>query len=269
MWDYNTIYFKIASALALAIFALGLLSHLSLWLRGNVEGKRFSSVWTKAGHLLYRAPAVFFRGRVLKAFFWDGLLQRQLLKESSLRWVMHMSLTWGSLELLFVGSLGNMAREYGLVSLSKDAPWFAVVNEIGGLLLLLGVGIASYRRYILRVPQLRTEAEDSLILGWLAVAALSGYLVEAGRLLSQGVSPHIAVYSFIGYGLSRLLQPLGFPWASAYPYLWWTHAIVALSLVAYIPYSKLFHILTSPVSIMLKSSAPDCTISGEQAIYDH
>lgn len=242
------------------------MGNLSLWLQGSVGREKCSSTWSKIGYLLSRVPAVFFQKKALKAFCLEGLLQQQLLKESPQRWVMHLSLTWGSLELFFVGSLGNMARKYGLVSLSPDAHWFAVVNEAGGLLLLLGIGIASYRRYIRKVPQLRTEAEDSLILGWLAVIALSGYLVEAGRFLSQEISPHIAVYSFIGYALSRLLQPLDISWTSVYPYLWWYHGIMALSLVAYIPYSKLFHLLTSPISIMLKSSAPGLP-SAEEAVH--
>jgi nitrate reductase gamma subunit len=38
----------------------------------------------------------------------------------------------------------------------------------------------------------------------------------------------------------------------AEPYLWWVHAGVSLGLLAYLPYSKLFHIFVGPLSLLAR-----------------
>jgi nitrate reductase gamma subunit len=262
---FGTTAYYLLSGLALIVFGLGLLGHLVFWLQGSVGTGEAVSVRAKGWYLLRRLPAFLFCSRVWGAFLSQGLLQQQLLRESKVRWLMHMSITWGCLELFFVGSLGSLLRDYQLISLSRDAPWFALINDVGGFLVLFGIAIAALRRYLVRTPQLRTEWEDSLILGWLALAVLSGYLVEAARLLAQGVSQNLAIYSFGGYGLSRLIGLLNLPWDSAHSFLWWAHAGVTFSLIAYIPFSKLFHLLSSPLSLMVKSVAeePGLTLSRE------
>lgn len=242
--------FYIAAGVATLIFALGVWGNISFWLSPDFsrDGSRRSR-WTYAGNFL----RLLFSPAGLRTFFLEVLGQRGLLRESPLRWAMSVSFAWGALELFFIGSLGNMLREYRIYPLSKDAPWFAVVNEVGGLLLLLGLSLAVLRRYVLRQPQLPSGWDDGPILLWIAVIALSGYLAEASRLLAEGSGAGLAVYSFVGYTLSLGLAPLKLSWASAEPVLWWFHAGTSLALLAYLPYSKLFHIFTAPVSLLTRT----------------
>ncbi|MEE8473503.1 MAG: respiratory nitrate reductase subunit gamma [Dehalococcoidia bacterium] len=242
--------FIVLSTTAALVFVLGVGGNLAFWLSGK-RGDEAAPLSARVLGLLKNAPSFLLSPRTLKAFLTHGLLQVQLLREDRLRWLMSMSLTWGTLELFFVGSLGNAVDDYGIAPLSQDDPWFALLNEAGGLLVLLGVGIAVYRRYVARVPQLRGGWNDGLILAWLTLAVLTGYLTEAGRLISEAVPLDAARYSFGGHAVSRL----GVDWAGAYGFLWWLHTIVALSLFAYIPYSKLFHIITGPLSIMARARA--------------
>ncbi|MEK6816664.1 MAG: hypothetical protein AABY09_03555, partial [Nanoarchaeota archaeon] len=167
--------------------------------------------------------------------FSQGLLQAHLFRESRLRWAMSVALAWGAIELFFVGSLGNMGQEYGLFSLSKDEPWFALVNDIGGAMLLLGVLLAALRRYVLRERQLPFAWDDGIVLAWRAPGGGGG----------------AAGYSFMGNTLARGLEGLGATGA-AEPYLWWAHAGVSLGLLAYLPYSKLFHIFLGPLSLLAR-----------------
>ena len=166
---------------------------------------------------------------------------------------MHLSLSWSFAGLFIIGSGGNFLIDLG-VPLTKDDHWFAATNDFLGLTLLLGVAIALQRRYLSPKPYVRTVFEDTAILAFLAVLALSGFLVEAARYLKEGTSDSVAAYAFLGYPLSRALEPLGADWARAHDALWWHHASSGLGLVAYLPYSKLFHMFASPATIAI--SAP-------------
>lgn len=235
--------FYVVAALAGAIFLLGVATNLAFWLSGVQPGQR----WQRLRGFLGFA----FSPRGLGIMLSQGLVQGHLFKESRLRWAMSVALAWGALELFFIGSLGNSAQEYGLFFLSKDEPWFALLNDVGGAMLLLGLALAVVRRYVVRETKLPFAWDDGVILAWLLVAALSGFLVEASRLLAQGVPAGTAGYSFIGSLLARGLGSLGVTGA-AEPYLWWGHAVVSLGLLAYLPYSKLFHILVGPLSLLAR-----------------
>jgi nitrate reductase gamma subunit len=196
------------------------------------------------------------RRPTLRALFWNGLVQRQLWRESRQRWLMHISLSWSFAGLFVIGSGGNFLLDLG-IPLTKDDHWFAATNDFLGMTLLLGVAIALQRRFISPKPHVRTVFGDTAILALLALLTLSGYLVEAARYLKEGTPDGAAAYAFLGYPLSRALEPLGADWARAYEASWWLHASSGLALVAYLPYSKLFHMFASSATIAISAPAAE------------
>ena len=245
------------AALALAVFAWGVFERVRFWLR---PGPRESIVHPDVG-ATFRSPAgglkastTFRRPSSLRALFWNGLVQRQLWRESRQRWLMHVSLSWSFVGLFVIGSGGNVLIDLG-APLAKDDHWFAATNDFLGLALLLGLAIALQRRFIAPRPYIRTAFEDAAILALLAFLALSGFLVEAARYLKEGTPDGVAAYAFLGYPLSRVLDPLGADWTRAHDALWWFHGSFGLALVAYLPYSKLFHMFASPTTIAVNAPA--------------
>jgi len=241
------------SALALAVFAWGVFERVRFWLRPTRP--RLNPPLRDETRSFSRAEG--FNPQkcipVLRTLFWNGLVQRQLWRESRQRWLMHLSLSWSFAGLFVIGSGGNFLIDLG-VPLAKDDHWFAATNDFLGLTLLLGVAIALQRRFLSAKPYVRTAFDDTAILILLAFLALSGFLVEAGRYLKEGTTAGAAAYAFIGYPLSRALDPLGLDWARAWDAFWWLHASSGLALVAYLPYSKLFHMFASAATIAI--SAP-------------
>ena len=63
--------------------------------------------------------------------------------------VMHFCLGWGFLELLFATTIDFFVTRGWFVAYLpvKDTPWFAALNDFGGLLLFIGLLMAVYRRY--------------------------------------------------------------------------------------------------------------------------
>lgn len=240
------------SALALAVFAWGVFERVRFWFRPELRGNPGGIRWGRALSLAVQGLRRL-RRPTLRALFWNGFVQRQLWRESRQRWLMHMSLSWSFAGLFVIGSGGNFLLDLG-VPLTKNDHWFAATNDFLGLTLLLGVAIALQRRFLSPKPHVRTVFEDTAILALLAFLALSGYLVEAARYLKEGTPDGAAAYALVGYSLSRTLEPLGADWARAYDAFWWLHASSGLALVAYLPYSKLFHMFASPTTIAI--SAP-------------
>ena len=99
-------FFIISFYFALAIFGLGLLYKLSTWFRYSLDTVAVEISATQRvfcaikGIILTIFSAKFFI--LLKVFVFDVLLQIRILRQSVLRWVMHMFIFWGFMLLLFM-----------------------------------------------------------------------------------------------------------------------------------------------------------------------
>jgi Fe-S oxidoreductase/nitrate reductase gamma subunit len=161
--------------------------------------------------------------------------------------VMHFLLGWGFIELFFATTVDFFVARGWLVAYlpTKDTPWFAALNDLGGLMLLAGTLLALYRRAFRKPEPLPHDGfrgrgnllGDTGILLFLLVLVIGGFLAEAARLARD--APPTAVWSWIGYPLSRTAAP-GF-WLALEPVLWWFHAVTALLFIALIPMTKMFH----------------------------
>ncbi len=252
------------AALALTIFLVGTIGRVRFWLSGtpNANGRDLSA---EPLELLRRGLGILLQPQALRALFWNGLVLRQVWRESPFRWLIHVTIAWSFLGLFAIGSLGNMAADLG-APLEKDDALFAILNDGMGLTLLAGLALAFGRRYVSPKPYTRTLFEDATVLVILAVLGIGGFLVEAGRYLDEGTSASVGGYAFVGYPLSQAVEPLGWDWAVVYDWLWWTHSLLALGLVAYLPYSKLFHMFSSPLTVALEAGDVDAQIPTQRVV---
>jgi nitrate reductase gamma subunit len=243
------------AALALVVFLAGAIGRVRFWLSGSLPAADTSDQ-TGALALARRGLSILLLPQTLCALFWNGLLLRQVWQESRLRWLIHLTVSWSFVGLFAIGSLGNMASDLG-APLEKDDAWFAAFNDSMGLALLVGLALALGRRYVSPKPYTKNLFEDAALLVILALLGVGGLLLEAGRYLKEGTSASVGGYAFLGYPLSQAVEPLDWDWALVYDWLWWTHSLLALGLVAYLPYSKLFHLFTSPLAIALDAGDAD------------
>jgi nitrate reductase gamma subunit len=188
--------------------------------------------------------------RGVRVLFLDILFQRQSLRMGFGRWLTHLSLSLGFMELFFVGSVGLFLADLGLLSLTKDTPWFAFINDFFGLALPLGVVFAIWRRFVVKMPQLTSDFFDRLLMTLLALVILTGFFVEGARLAKEVVPWSSAKYSFVGVWVAGL-WPSAQVAAGWYAPLWWGHAAMSLAFVVCLPFTKLFHMIASPLSLLL------------------
>ncbi len=208
--------FRFALYFSLSLFGAGLIYKLVSWFRCPIgDQSRGISPLRRFSSAVRGLAAVLFGRRVLllgKIFFADVLLQLRLKKEGSLRWFMHLTLFYGFLFLLFFHALDRhitikLFPEY----VSTLNPFFFLRNFFGALL-LLGLAIAAYRRFRDKVLRLTTGRQDLFALVLLGVIILSGFFLEASKIVSpQRFQEMNQEYAFIQD--DRELQALRAYWS--------------------------------------------------------
>ncbi|HXX58969.1 MAG TPA: respiratory nitrate reductase subunit gamma [Thermodesulfovibrionales bacterium] len=196
-------------------------------------------------------------GRAVKIWLAEVFLQRQLFGLSSFRWLLHLLIFFGFIALAFLSlflfllkPLGYLNLDGGLTGYFLRGGGYVFIKIWGdsfGLALLLGLVAASVRRFLFRPAQQINNQADLVLLFLLFWLTLSGFALEGLRL---ALAPaEIARYSFVG----RLFIPPGNytlealkPWLTA---LWVLHCFSGLSLLLYLPHSKLLHSILSPLVI--------------------
>lgn len=244
----DSLVFHAVTVLTALLFAWGVYEHVAFWFQGNLGPGVRGSSGEKRSHALREVGRALSKRSTYGHLLSNVVLQRQVLEESFGRWFMHVSLMWGLLGLFFVGSVANMAMDLHLVPFDKDTPWFAVANEVFGLLVLLGALVALARRYVLGVHQLRSTLDDIVIMAGVGLGVLSGFLLEVARLNMEGVGAGAAAYSFVAQWGRQWLSA-AWPWAGIHTVVWWFHFLAGSAMVAYLPHSKLFHPLVAPLSV--------------------
>lgn len=123
---------------------------------------------------------------------------------------------------------------------TADHPVTAFLNEIGGVMMTVGLAFYVVRRYLVRPAQLRTGSMDTWMVGGLGLILLTGWGTEIVRLNAgyDGTAPYLA---FIGYPLSRLVSGWNLPWKELSEWLFLGHGLLTSVVIVTIPYSKFIH----------------------------
>ncbi len=249
--------FYLVACAALAVFAYGLWSRIRKYRAGRPADR-----WNHVGERV----ALVFRTMLTHA---------TLRKRDLYSGVAHWLIFWG-FAVLFLGS-DVIAVNHDLLKPISPALQFwkgafyegySFLLDLMGLGLLVGLAMMAGRRWLSRPAQLdytRPERgdgdydrsgyrqDDQIFLLGLSLIAVTGFLNEALRIVAD--RPAFEVWSVVGWRLADALEALGLTPAAAgrlHAYSWWVHAALALAFVAYIPYSKAFHILAALANLFCR-----------------
>ena len=124
-----------------------------------------------------------------------------------------------------------------------------LIVDFFGLFVLIGIGLAAVRRMIKKPRQLVYTDEATWILVAIFVLAFTGFVVEGWRIAVtqdqwRSWSPIGALFagaseSFMDVGAMRI----------GHVVVWWFHLVTALAFLAWAPYTKLAHVVTSPLNV--------------------
>ncbi|UCD43170.1 MAG: respiratory nitrate reductase subunit gamma [Chloroflexota bacterium] len=138
---------------------------------------------------------------------------------------------------------------------------FELVMDLAGVAILIGVIMALFRRLVLRPKIQETSWDDYYALIMLALIPIAGFTVEATRFVTT--SPPWAPWSPVGNWLAGLMRSAGMTPETAiglHRYLVYAHVILGLALAASIPFTKLRHLIYTPLNIFLKPRRKSSTL---------
>lgn len=249
--------------LAVLVFLFGFISLGSVWVSGGSATARGAGVWQRVFGLLRGAAGALFSTRlfsIMKALLLDGLLQRRLFRQSKARWAVHALIfhplvfrfAWGLLG--FVSSLYLPHRPWTWILLDRNHPLTAFLFDLTGVMMATGILCVLIRRVRMR-RQGGLQAlpgPDWTSLGLFACILFVGFVVEGMRISMSGSLPGSG-YAFLGYGISRFLT--GLDLTGVYGYAWYAHSILTAAFVAYLPFSRMFHMIMAPISLALSAGS--------------
>ncbi len=308
--------FKAALYTSLIIFILGMIYKFSTWFTRKIG--IFANNIQTSERLFSAFKGVFgaiFSSKIfilIKVFILDVVLQARIFREDLLRWFMHMFIYGGFMLLLLMHAMGSIITESIFSDYYSTLNPFMFLRDLFGFMVLVGLGIAIYRRFILKVPRLKTNAMDYYAIIILSIIMISGVILEGVKItsitefqamqedyaglddeeeietlesywvqyyglvspnvkkpfdlevLSQGQEIHemncIECHSppqwaFTGYAVAKISGPiaLALDGMGTATLLWYIHIFACFFGLAYLPFSKMFHIFASSVSLLVNA----------------
>ena len=227
-----------------AYLAYGLAKRVGLWRRGQPEN-RFDQWATRV------------KGAVLQS-----VLHGRIVRENKLyAGIMH-AFIFGGFIVLFIGTIIVAVEEDVTVALFGWSFYqgnfylgFKFAMNTAGLLLIAGVLMAYYRRFVERERIQETAPDDTLILGFLLVLSVQGFVTQALRLAV--VRDPWERWSFVSYPMSIVLR--GLPeglLTGLHVANWWAHYLTTFLFLAYFAYSKMIHPFTSLTNVFFRRLKP-------------
>jgi Fe-S oxidoreductase/nitrate reductase gamma subunit len=236
------------TAVALVIFAYGVYRRWQLWFALGKPERRLD-------HLAQR----------IKSLLMNGLIQWKTFGDPY-PGIMHGLIFFGFFVLIFGAAFDatefHVAEPLGWAFLRGTTYIvFSFLMDLFGVAVLIGVLLALYRRYIQRPDRLGYQGkpdntpDDLIVLLLLFGIIVTGFIIEALRI--RVTAPPWEVWSFGGWYLAGTLGGVDPLQAKIlHKITWWTHTVISLAFIAYIPYSRLKHIITTSANHFMVSLKP-------------
>jgi heterodisulfide reductase subunit C len=305
--------YTITLYIALVIFGLGLLYKISHWFRykASLDAVGLSTT-TRVFAAMKGILRTLFTAKILtilRVFILDVVAQIRVFREDKLRWLMHICIYGGFMLLFLMHALDALITSNLFSDYSSTLNPFMFLRDLFGAIVIVGLAITLYRRLVLKVPRLATNAMDHYAIIILAAVLISGIFLEGTKIISYSryremvqeyadveekeelkalesfwieefelVSPNLKrpfdarvlemgkgfhemscagchsrpQWAFMGYAVSRALKPaaLSLDRVRIHTLLWYIHFLACFFALAYLPFSKFFHIFASPLSLL-------------------
>lgn len=222
------------------IFTYGIYRRYRLWTVGKKE-KLFKESW----------------GKRISFLLIDAIFHRRILKD----WypgVMHLLIFIGFIIPLAVVVLVNIYFTTTIAFGNVFSLFLDVVGTCG----VVGIGIALYRRYITRPERLdQGTPDDAYALILIGSILLLGFCIEGLRIAIT--QPTELLWSPVGFLFSKLFTLIALENSRLlvlHKYIWEVHLLLVLAFFAYAPYSKLLHIVTSPLKVLFQATERPTTL---------
>jgi Fe-S oxidoreductase len=206
------------------------------------------------------------RGQVrarLRSLLILGFGQRRLLQEKGAGW-MHVA--------IFAGFLVVFTRTCTLVGRGFDADFhlpllggglglvYAAFKDTFAAVVVVAIAWGIWRRLVVRPGRLHLNAEGVLILIWIASLMITDILADAALFTLEPGHPERG-WAWLSTACTGFFDA-GKPVATA---IWlnlnyWSHIVLLLAFLNFLPFGKHFHVLTALPAVYLRRLTPSGTL---------
>jgi len=237
----NILIFAIVFVVAIVFFGWSCFQRFRLVTLGKPEN-RFNQVGKRIWTMLFHPFA-----------------QRCTITRSYPFGLNHAMLFWCFMVLLIANAeflLHGLVPDY--ISLSKlpDSAYYtlAFIFDLVSILALIAVCVAVIRRLVFPPNYIEARSGDAFIILGLIAALMIAFFGLHGSEIAQGSEEAAAYMPISSFVASTFLSGASAGSLVGYANVfWWIHAIVLLTFLNYLPYSKHMHVLTSIPNCFFKS----------------
>jgi Fe-S oxidoreductase/nitrate reductase gamma subunit len=246
--------FYLLAALATAALIWSIYRHILRWKVGRPAGR--ANAWGK--RIADHVNTIIFEYILHRKFLGA---ERPFRKKEIYPGIMHFLMFSGFI-VLFIATVLESINHYIYDFLHGGFYLgYSVVSDSFGILAIIGIGMALFRRYVLKPDRLDSRGDDAVTLFLFLVVVLTGFAVEGLRIADTELAAHPtwAPWSPGGYVLALAFQGASPDALTAWHRgLWWSHVVLTFGAFTYVALynSKLFHILWDPVNIFFRNLAP-------------
>jgi Fe-S oxidoreductase len=204
-------------------------------------------------------------GRVVKIAF----AQTKLLRDP-IAGTLHLAIFWGFVVLLFAvlqSIVEGLTGRFPFAFLGDFYPAITFSQEIFCVLVICATVVALLRRFVFGVGRLQVDKhgklDAALILVWILFIVTLLLLQDAARIsiaeVASGkpqtgyaypISSHLASWT--------MFRGMNSTWERVF---WWSHIVLVLGFLNYLPYSKHLHVLTSLPNVYFSKLTPRGALS--------
>jgi ferredoxin/nitrate reductase gamma subunit len=227
--------------LALLVAGWGTWQRVQVWRMGR-PAHRWDRPWARAWRTLTQT-----------------LGQTRVLEEPAAGFA-HALIFFGFLVLFAATVVVMLHHDLGLRIMQGRFYLFfqSLAVNVFGVLAVLGTGAALYRRYVRRPARFeRARAGDFILLSGLLLLLCTGFVISGLRIAAT--DDPWGPWRPGGYAVAWVLE-----WASAdagllirlHAWTWTLHVATWHAMLAALPYSKLFHVVSATLSVYFSNSGP-------------
>lgn len=306
--------------LSLILCLAGIVCRLVRWFtvpvgpeaRGVGPGARLAGALRAVGATLIQPRRL---GKLLQVVVLDLLVQRSILRQSRLRWTIHLCLCYGILILVVLHVFDDQITAKIFNNYVSTLDPFQCGRHLLGGLVLLALVLAVVPRLAGPSPHRTASRAEGWVLGLLALIVISGACLEAAQILSPTVFGEMVI-DYMGSDDPEEIAPLKAFWAVefhvgfnpmpetqnpsvleegrqlhgdfcaachsppgsavlAYPlvlalkpaaatldrlradlWLGHVHYLISCLVLVLLPWTRLFHLLSTPLSMLVNASGP-------------
>ena len=311
--------FNILLSFSLIVCLLGFIFQLSKWFSSGITPLPLPSLPARILSGVKAFGTTLLSGKifsVIQSFFVDIIFQKRVFDKSILRWTTHTLIFTGFVLLFLFHALSSIVSNSLFADFQPTLNPFLFLRNLFGLLVIIGLGLAVYRRITFKSKRLKSAATDWVALLFIGTIILSGVLLEASKMTSYStyqsmveeyallsdeteekaleafwvkenalVSPNFKTApaaemvatgrelngdscvechvsnknGFMSYTLASTLGPIltfgnGAAQVTLFYYL---HIISCFAFLCWIPFSKMFHIVSAPINLIVKNVTKD------------